>query len=141
MEKRLMTVAAAIAVSTSMAFAQTQVSGTVVSAEDGEPIIGASIKVAGTNTGTVTDVDGKFSLNVAKNAILEITYIGMNKKEVKATPNMKISMESDAHNLDEVMVVAYGKAKKSSFTGSAAVLKNEEDCRPTGNKHHTGFEW
>lgn len=66
-----MTVAAAIAVSTSMAFAQTQVSGTVVSAEDGEPIIGASIKVAGTNTGTVTDVDGKFSLNVAKNAILE----------------------------------------------------------------------
>ena len=117
-----MTVAAAIAVSTSMAFAQSQVSGTVVSAEDGEPIIGASIKVAGTNTGTVTDVDGKFSLNVAKNAILEITYIGMNKKEVKATPNMKISMESDAHNLDEVMVVAYGKAKKSSFTGSAAVL-------------------
>ena len=112
-----MTVAAAIAVSTSMAFAQSQVSGTVVSAEDGEPIIGASIKVAGTNTGTVTDVDGKFSLNVAKNAILEITYIGMNKKEVKATPNMKISMESDAHNLDEVMVVAYGKAKKSSFTG------------------------
>ena len=64
MEKRLMTVAAAIAVSTSMAFAQSQVSGTVVSAEDGEPIIGASIKVAGTNTGTVTDVDGKFSLNV-----------------------------------------------------------------------------
>ena len=54
-----MTVAAAIAVSTSMAFAQSQVSGTVVSAEDGEPIIGASIKVAGTNTGTVTDVDGK----------------------------------------------------------------------------------
>ena len=53
MEKRLMTVAAAIAVSTSMAFAQSQVSGTVVSAEDGEPIIGASIKVAGTNTGTV----------------------------------------------------------------------------------------
>ena len=70
MEKRLMTVAAAIAVSTSMAFAQTQVSGTVVSAEDGEPIIGASIKVAGTNTGTVTDVDGKFSLNVAKKCYL-----------------------------------------------------------------------
>ena len=126
MEKRLMTFIACLFLSLGMALAQTQVSGTVVSAEDGEPIIGASIKVAGTNTGTVTDVDGKFSLNVAKNAILEITYIGMNKKEVKATPNMKISMESDAHNLDEVMVVAYGKAKKSSFTGSAAVLKNEK---------------
>ena len=62
MEKRLMTVAAAIAVSTSMAFAQSQVSGKVTSAEDGEPIIGASIKVVGTNTGTVTDIDGNFSL-------------------------------------------------------------------------------
>ena len=92
MEKRLMTFIACLFLSLGMALAQTQVSGTVVSAEDGEPIIGASIKVAGTNTGTVTDVDGKFSLNVAKNAILEITYIGMNKKEVKATPNMKISM-------------------------------------------------
>ena len=61
MEKRLMTFIACLFLSLGMALAQTQVSGTVVSAEDGEPIIGASIKVAGTNTGTVTDVDGKLA--------------------------------------------------------------------------------
>ena len=98
MEKRLMTVAAAIAVSTSMAFAQSQISGKVTSSEDGSPVIGASIKVAGTNTGTVTDIDGNFALNAPAGAKLEITYI----------------------------VVAYGTAKKSAFTGSAAVIGSEE---------------
>ena len=58
MEKRLMTVVAGLALSTSMAFAQSQISGHVTSSEDGSPVIGASIKVAGTNTGTVTDIDG-----------------------------------------------------------------------------------
>ena len=62
MEKRLMTFIAGVALSMGSALAQSQVSGTVVSAEDGEPIIGASIKVEGTNTGTVTDIDGNFSL-------------------------------------------------------------------------------
>lgn len=60
MEKRLMTVVAGLALSTSMAFAQSQISGHVTSSEDGSPVIGASIKVAGTNTGTVTDIDGNF---------------------------------------------------------------------------------
>lgn len=63
MEKRLMTFIACLFLSLGMALAQTQVSGKVTSAEDGEPIIGASIKVAGTNTGTVTDINGNFSLN------------------------------------------------------------------------------
>lgn len=58
-----MTVVAGLALSTSMAFAQSQISGHVTSSEDGSPVIGASIKVAGTNTGTVTDIDGNFSLN------------------------------------------------------------------------------
>ena len=126
MEKRLMTFIVSLFLSIGMALAQTQVSGIVTSSEDGQPVVGAAIKVVGTNTGTVTDIDGKFSLNVAADAKLEITYIGMNTKTVKAGRNMKIILEPDAHNLDEVMVVAYGKAKKSSFTGSAAVLKNEK---------------
>ena len=126
MEKRLMTVAAAIAVSTSMAFAQSQISGKVTSSEDGSPVIGASIKVAGTNTGTVTDIDGNFSLNAPAGAKLEITYIGMQSKSVKAGKNMKIVLDADNHSLDEVMVVAYGTAKKSAFTGSAAVIGSEE---------------
>ena len=126
MEKRLMTVVAAIAVSTSMAFAQSQISGKVTSSEDGSPVIGASIKVAGTNTGTVTDIDGNFSLNAPAGSKLEISYISMVSKTVKAGRNLNIVMDSDNHSLDEVMVVAFGTAKKSAFTGSAAVVGSEE---------------
>lgn len=121
-----MTVAAAIAVSTSMAFAQSQISGKVTSSDDGSPVIGASIKVAGTNTGTVTDIDGNFSLNAPAGSKLEISYIGMVSKTVKAGRNLNIVMDSDNHSLDEVMVVAFGTAKKSAFTGSAAVVGSEE---------------
>ena len=126
MEKRLMTVVAGLALSTSMAFAQSQISGHVTSSEDGSPVIGASIKVAGTNTGTVTDIDGNFSLNAPAGAKLEITYIGMNSTSVKAGKNMKIVLEPDNHSLEDVVVVAYGKVKKSSFTGSAAAIGNEQ---------------
>ena len=125
MEKRLMTVVAALAVSTSMAFAQSQISGKVTSSEDGSPVIGASIKVAGTNTGTVTDIDGNFSLNAPAGAKLEITYIGMNTKTVKATSNMKITLDADDKTLDEVVVTGYGNFKKSSFTGSASTLNTQ----------------
>ena len=126
MEKRLMTAVAALAVSTSFAFAQSQISGKVTSSEDGSPVIGASIKVAGTNTGTVTDIDGNFSLNAPAGSKLEISYIGMVSKTVKAGRNLNIVMDSDNHSLDEVMVVAFGTAKKSAFTGSAAVVGSEE---------------
>jgi hypothetical protein len=122
MEKRLMTVVAGLALSTGMAFAQSQISGHVTSSEDGSPVIGASIKVAGTNTGTVTDIDGNFSLNAPAGAKLEITYIGMNPAHVKAGNNMKIVLDPDEHSLDEVMVVAFGTQKRSAFTGSAAVV-------------------
>lgn len=91
MEKRLMTFIACLFLSLGMALAQTQVSGKVTSAEDGEPVIGASIKVAGTNTGTVTDVDGNFSLNVPAGAKLEVTYLGMLPQTVKAGQKMKIT--------------------------------------------------
>lgn len=126
MEKRIMAMAAGLALSTSIAFAQSQISGNVTSSEDGSPVIGASIKVAGTNTGTVTDVDGNFSLNAPAGAKLEITYIGMNSKTVKAGKNLKVVLEPDNHTLDEVMVVAFGTAKKSAFTGSAAVVDSKE---------------
>lgn len=121
-----MTVVAGLALSTSMAFAQSQISGKVTASEDGSPIIGASIKVVGTNTGTVTDIDGNFSLNAPAGAKLEITYIGMQSKSVKAGKNMKIVLDADNHSLDEVMVVAFGTAKKSAFTGSATVVGSEE---------------
>ena len=126
MEKRLMTFIACLFLSIGMALAQTQVSGTVTSSEDGSPVIGASIKVVGTNTGTVTNIDGNFSLNVSANAKLEVSYIGMVTKTVKAAKNMKIVLDPDDTVLDDVVVVAYGTAKKSAFTGSAAVVGSEE---------------
>ena len=126
MEKRLMTVAAAIAVSTSMAFAQSQISGKVTSSDDGQPVVGASIKVAGTNTGTVTDIDGNFSLNAPADAKLEISYIGMVSKTIKAGRNIKVVLDADNTALDDVLVIAYGKTKKSAFTGSAAEIKTED---------------
>ena len=126
MEKRLMMFLVGLFLSVGMALAQTQVSGTVVSGEDGEPIIGASIKVVGTNTGTVTDTDGKFSLSTPAGSRLEISYIGMQSKTVKAGPNMKVTLEGANKTLDEVMVVAYGTQKKSAFTGSAATVKSDD---------------
>ena len=87
-----------------LATAQTkEVSGTVISAEDAMPVIGASVIVKGTTTGTVTDYDGKFSLNVPTSAkTLEISYIGMESQEVAIVPNMKVTLKSDTQNLEEV---------------------------------------
>ena len=89
MEKRLTMIFAALFLCIGMALAQTKVSGTVTSAEDGEPVVGASIKVFGTNTGTVTDVDGKFQLQTTNGARLEVSYIGMKTATVKAATNIK----------------------------------------------------
>ena len=127
MEKRLMTFIACLFLSLGMALAQTQVSGNVTSSEDGSPIIGASIKVVGTNTGTVTDVDGNFSLNVPAGAKLEVSYLGMTPKTVKAEgKKVKVVLDPDNKSLDEVVVVAYGTTTKASFTGSAAVMKDKD---------------
>ena len=103
-----------------------KVTGRVVSKEDGEPIIGASIIAKGTSIGTVTDFDGNFTLDVPNEAgTLVISYIGMATQNVKVQPLMNISMESDTQDLDEVVVTGYGVTKKAAFTGSAQVVNNE----------------
>lgn len=118
-----MTFIACLFLSIGMALAQTQVSGTVTSSEDGSPVIGASIKVVGTNTGTVTNIDGNFSLNVSANAKLEVSYIGMVTKTVKAAENMKIVLDPDNKSLDEVIVTGYGSAKKlGSVVGAVSTV-------------------
>ena len=107
--------------------AQTKVNGTVTSQEDGQPVVGASVLVVGTQVGTVTNADGKFSLTLpAGKNTLRITYIGMEPIEVSARPNMRIMLTSDSKALDEVIVVAYGTQKKSSFTGAASTLKADK---------------
>ncbi len=105
----------------------TRVTGTVISSDDGEPVIGASIQVKGTTTGTVTNYDGTFELTVPASAkSLIVSYVGMQTKELTIQTNMRIILDPDTHALGEVMVVAYGTTKKESFTGSAAVVSNEK---------------
>ncbi len=127
-----MTVAAAIAVSTSMAFAQSQISGKVTSSDDGQPVVGASIKIVGTNTGTITDIDGNFSLNAPAGAKLEITYLGMLPQTVKAGQKMKIVLEADNKTLDEVVVTAMGISRDKKALGYASQKLGSEDLNIAG---------
>ena len=129
MKRKLMLLLACLFVGIGLVTAQTQrVTGVVISDEDGQPVIGASVLVKGTQQGTITDVDGKFTLtNVPSSAeTLVVSYVGMHQQEVEIQPNVTVRMKTNAELLDEVMVVAYGTAKKSAFTGSAAVMHSDE---------------
>ena len=129
MKRKLMLLLTCLFVGIGLVTAQiTKVTGTVISEEDGLPVVGASILVKGTTVGTVTDMDGKFTLsNVPSSAkTLLVSFIGMATQEVSIKANLQISLKSDTEVLDEVMVVAYGTAKKASFTGSASVMKAGE---------------
>lgn len=127
MEKRLMLFIAAFFLMIGTALAQTKVNGTVTSQEDGQPVIGASVLVVGTQVGTVTDADGHFSLTVPEGKkTLRISYVGMEPIEINARPNMRIMLTSDQKALDEVIVVAYGKTTKQAFTGSATQLDGSQ---------------
>ena len=98
------------------------VSGTVVDAS-GEPIIGASVAVKGTTSGTVTDLDGNFQLNVTDNAVLVISYIGYSAQEVATkTSPLVIVLKEDAQLLNELVVIGYGAVKKGDVTGSVELL-------------------
>lgn len=113
---------------------QMKVTGVVINEEDGEPVIGASIVVKGTTNGTITDLDGKFSLEAPRDARLIISYVGLRTQETQAQSNMRIVLTSDSQAIDEVVVVAYGTAKKSSFTGSASTVGAAlMDKRPLSN--------
>ena len=129
MKRKLMLLLTCLFVGIGLVTAQiTKVTGTVISEEDGLPVVGASILVKGTTVGTVTDMDGKFTLsNVPSSAkTLVVSFIGMATQEVSIKANLQISLKADTEVLDEVMVVAYGTAKKASFTGSASVMKAGE---------------
>ncbi|MDE7073693.1 MAG: SusC/RagA family TonB-linked outer membrane protein, partial [Odoribacter sp.] len=101
-----------------------QASGRVVSVS-GEELIGVTVIIKGTTTGVATDVNGRFTMRVPKDAILVFSYVGYNNKEMAAGKDMQVVLEENQQELDEVMVVAYGTARKSSFTGSAAVVKKD----------------
>lgn len=110
-----------------LAIAQTsQISGVVLSAEDGEPIVGASILVQGTTTGTITDIDGKFSVKVNKGGKLQISYLGMKTVTLTAKNNMTVKLESDTEVLDEVVVTGMQRMDKRLFTGAATKISAED---------------
>ncbi len=90
-----------------------KVTGTVLD-QNGEPVIGANVVEKGTTNGTITDVDGKFSLEVSNNAILLVSYIGYNPIEIQTGKDsvLRVVMKEDTQALDEVVVVAYGTQKK-----------------------------
>ena len=138
MKKRLTLFMMSLLLCAGSALAQTKVSGTVFSQEDGQPIIGAAVKVVGTQTGALTDVNGKFSVSLpAGKTELEITYLGFEGKTVKAKNGMRIFLKADAKSLDEVIVVAFGTAKKSAFTGSAKAV-GSDDIKLTQTTSVTG---
>ncbi len=107
------------------ALADNRITGVVTASDTGEPIVGATVKALGTAMGTVTDIDGNFSIDVPDGARLEITYVGMVPKRLKAEKHMTITLDPDNKLLDEVVVTGYGNFKKSSFTGAASTISTE----------------
>ena len=130
MKKLFLLLIAICAISLGMS-AQQVVRGQVTDA-NGEPLIGATIQPVGGGNGVATDVNGEFSLNLPYNVkTLKVSYVGYNTQELPVQPNMAITMSDSGTALDEVMVVAYGTAKKSSYTGSAQAISNKKiETRP-----------
>jgi len=114
----------------SLAIGQTlQVSGTVTSSGDGQPIPGVSVTVKGTTLGALTGADGKYTINVPSNAqTLMFSFIGFRTQEVKLTGSNKVDvvLEQDVFKIDEVVVIAYGTQQKRDVTGSVASVKGDE---------------
>lgn len=106
-----------------------QVTGHVLSAEDNQPMIGVSILEKGTSNGVITDIDGNYRITVTKfPATLQFSYIGMKtvEKQVTASTRINLEMESDAQQVDEIVVVAYGVRKKGTIAGSVSTVKAEK---------------
>lgn len=101
-----------------------KINGTVFDAK-GEPIIGANVRVKGSTLGTITDLDGVFSLDVPENAILEVSYIGYESQTVHVADKTQFSfiLKEDTEVLEDVVVIGYGSVKKSNLTGAVASVK------------------
>ena len=128
MKRKLMLLMTCLMIGIGLVNAQvSKVTGNVTSEEDGLPVVGASVLVKGTTVGTVTDIDGNFTLtNVPSSAgTLVISFIGMQSQEVKVKPVVKVVLKSDAEVLDEVVVTGYGVQRKASFTGAASIVGEE----------------
>ena len=131
MEKRLSMVLASLFLCIGMAFAQGKISGTVISQDDGMPVIGASVLVQGTKTGTVTDIDGNFTLDDVEGKKLVISYVGMESQTVTARNGMKVTLKADSHSLQEVVVTGMTVQDKRLFSGATTKV-NANDAKIDG---------
>ena len=123
---RAWALALAIACLPLMAWADVTVSGVVVDEND-SPLIGVSVLVKKTNVGTATDIDGRFSIVVPNlKSQLQFSYVGFLTSTLDASRNMRVVMKETSQNLDEVVVVAYGKQKKVTVTGAVAAISNKD---------------
>lgn len=123
--------ASAIPASASPAAAESKAStqtikGTVLDKTSREPLIGVTVTVKGSSTGTVTDIDGNYSINAPKSATLVFSYVGYAPFETKAENNLEVLLAEDTQALEEVVVVGYGVQKKASVTGSVSTVKGSE---------------
>ena len=125
-------VVAMLCVFTSIGIASAQepgtVSGTVTSASDGEPLIGASVLVKGTTIGTDTDIDGKFTVKAKKGDVLQFRYVGYEPSEIKVGDSnvINVMLQENENNLDEVVVVGYGTQKRKLVTGSTFQVAGDQ---------------
>ena len=113
-----------------------KVSGQVVD-QEGQPLIGATIRVKGAQTGVVTDFDGNFQLDAPANATLVVSYVGFKDREIAVRGRAvieTITMESDSQLLDQVVVVGYGTQKKADLTGSVSIV-NADELKRTSNSN------
>ena len=125
MQKRLISTLASFFIFIGIALAQTEVKGTVVSAEDGEPVIGASVVIQGQKTGVITNIDGQFSTKVPSGKKIVVSYIGMLTQTLTPKQQMRIVMQPDATTLDDVVVTGMQKMDKRLFTGSSTKLSGD----------------
>jgi TonB-linked SusC/RagA family outer membrane protein len=127
MSKRLCLALAGFLLSIGAVLAQTTVSGTVISSEDNEPVIGASVMIKGTSTGTVTDIDGRYTISSPQsNPQLVISYVGMKTVTIKGGQNSKVILQPDDKTLQEVVVTGIQKMDKRLFTGATTKVSAED---------------
>ena len=115
----------ALLLTSTIMYAQSEISGTVVDAT-GEAIIGATVKEKGTSNGTITDFDGNFKMKVNEGTILTISYVGYQTQEVPAHQGMKVTLKDDAEVLAEVVVTGYQVQRKTDLTGSVGVVETKD---------------
>lgn len=122
-----------VASSLSVTQQSSKIKGTVVD-NNGEPIIGATIRVVGSKAGVITDLDGNFTVNVAPGKQLQISFVGYKTQTLPARNNMRVTLEDESTVLDDVQVVAYGVQKKVTVTGAIGSIKGDELLKtPTGS--------